>query len=232
MRRFIDFTFLFLCGAALLYGQQIGGHPGGNSSSGSVSLTSPNSTLNLSPNPITGSGTLDLNLGHANVWAGQQTFNNLVIPDSTFLNFGTGTTGIRSINAYADMDFYVLNGNVGAFNSLGVWQLITSGGVTWGSIRGAQDTGITRAAAGVVAIGNGSAANGAGILKTAGVLPGVIYSAAGTALPTCNSTSKGSTSVVSDATSPTYMGAYTSGGTITAQVICSYDGTTYSWLTH
>ena len=38
--------------------------------------------------------------------------------------------------------------------------------------------------------------------------------------------------VVSDATSPTYMGAYASGGGITGAVICSYNGTTYSWLTH
>ena len=59
-----------------------------------------------------------------------------------------------------------------------------------------------------------------------------LYSAAGTPLPTCSSTYKGSRAVVSDATTPTYMGAYTSGGGITAEVICSYNGTTYSWLTH
>lgn len=63
-------------------------------------------------------------------------------------------------------------------------------------------------------------------------IPTVIYSAAGTALPTCNSAYKGAELTVSDATAPSYMGAYTSGGAITAQVICSYNGTTYSWLTH
>ena len=58
------------------------------------------------------------------------------------------------------------------------------------------------------------------------------YSAAGTPLPTCASGIEGQTTVVSDATSPTYMGAYTSGGAITAAVVCSYNGSTYSWLTH
>jgi hypothetical protein len=62
--------------------------------------------------------------------------------------------------------------------------------------------------------------------------PSTIYSAAGTALPSCASGIKGMQAVVSDATSPTYMGAYTSGGGITTAVICSYNGTTYSWLTH
>jgi hypothetical protein len=59
-----------------------------------------------------------------------------------------------------------------------------------------------------------------------------LYSASGTALPTCNSILQGTTGVVQDATSPTYMGAYASGGHVTAAVICSYNGSTYSWLTH
>jgi hypothetical protein len=59
-----------------------------------------------------------------------------------------------------------------------------------------------------------------------------LYSAAGTALPTCNSGAQGERAVVSDAASPTYMGTYTSGANVTAEVICSYNGTTYSWLTH
>lgn len=69
-------------------------------------------------------------------------------------------------------------------------------------------------------------------LNAPSVIPSVIYSAAGTALPSCASGIKGEQAVVSDATSPTYMAAYTSGGGITAAVICSYNGTTYSWLTH
>lgn len=74
--------------------------------------------------------------------------------------------------------------------------------------------------------------NGAGIVSGNAVLPVTLYSAAGTALPACGSGIKGEQATVSDATAPTYMGAYTSGGAITAAVICSYNGTTYSWLTH
>jgi hypothetical protein len=54
-----------------------------------------------------------------------------------------------------------------------------------------------------------------------------IYSAAGTALPTCNGAAEGTRAVVSDATAPTYLAAYTSGGTVHAPVYC--DGT--SWKT-
>lgn len=49
---------------------------------GSVSLTSPTSTLTLSPATITGTGTLDINLARPNTWTGKQTqpaplFSNL-----------------------------------------------------------------------------------------------------------------------------------------------------------
>ena len=61
---------------------------------------------------------------------------------------------------------------------------------------------------------------------------GRLYSVAGTPLPTCNSSLQGAQATVSDATTPTYMGAYTGGGGVTTAVICSYNGSSYSWLTH
>ena len=93
------------------------------------------------------------------------------------------------------------------------------------------DLKVARAAANTLEVGNSTNA-AQGILEVAAVLPGLLYSAAGTALPTCAVGLKGQQATVSDATSPTYMGAYTSGGGITTAVICSYNGTTYSWLTH
>lgn len=54
-----------------------------------------------------------------------------------------------------------------------------------------------------------------------------VYSAAGTALPTCNGGAEGSRAAVSDATLPTFLAAYTSGGAVHASVYC--DGT--SWKT-
>lgn len=69
-------------------------------------------------------------------------------------------------------------------------------------------------------------ANGANLGGIHGVV--TIYSAAGTALPTCNTAAKGKDGVVSDATLPTYLGTYTSGGAIVAPVFCN--GT--AWVTH
>lgn len=56
----------------------------------------------------------------------------------------------------------------------------------------------------------------------------VFYSAAGTALPTCNAGAKGTHAEVSDATTPTYLGTYTSGGAVYSPVACN--GT--NWVTY
>jgi hypothetical protein len=56
----------------------------------------------------------------------------------------------------------------------------------------------------------------------------LLYSAAGTAVPTCNSGSKGTALVVSDATAPTYLGTYTSGGAVVSPALCN--GT--NWVTY
>lgn len=52
-------------------------------------------------------------------------------------------------------------------------------------------------------------------------LSAIIYSAAGTPLPTCNTASKSLEAVVSDATVPAFLVAYTSGGTVLSPVICN-----------
>ena len=56
----------------------------------------------------------------------------------------------------------------------------------------------------------------------------IVFSAAGTPLPSCVSGIKGAEGVVSDATGPTYLGTYTSGGAVFAPVICN--GT--NWITY
>lgn len=53
------------------------------------------------------------------------------------------------------------------------------------------------------------------------------YSAAGIAIPTCNSGTKGMVAMVSDATTPTYHGTYTSGSTVISPVFCNGS----NWLT-
>jgi len=64
---------------------------------------------------------------------------------------------------------------------------------------------------------------------TSGItIPYTIYSAAGTALPSCTSGLKGARTVVSDATGPTYLANYASGGAVVAPVMCN--GT--NWVTY
>ena len=60
------------------------------------------------------------------------------------------------------------------------------------------------------------------------LIPSVIYSAAGTAIPACNTARKGGRTVVSDATTPTFLGTYTSGGAVVSPVMCN--GT--NWVTY
>lgn len=71
-----------------------------------------------------------------------------------------------------------------------------------------------------------------GLVKADFNTPNTIFNGASTPITTCTVSSLGFTAIVNDATSPTYMGAYVSGGSITAQVLCSYNGTSYSWVTH
>lgn len=66
-----------------------------------------------------------------------------------------------------------------------------------------------------------------GLLQAPYLQGTTIYSAAGTPLPTCNGGAEGSRAAVSDATLPTFLAAYTSGGAVHASVYC--DGT--SWKT-
>lgn len=59
--------------------------------------------------------------------------------------------------------------------------------------------------------------------------PAVIYSAAGTPLPAASDALKGASAIVSDATLPTYGGAYISGGAVIARVLCT--GLSGGWVT-
>lgn len=60
----------------------------------------------------------------------------------------------------------------------------------------------------------------AGIATVNSLAPGVIYSAAGTAVPTCNAGTNGQTIVASDVTTATYRTAYVSGGANTGRLFC------------
>jgi hypothetical protein len=59
------------------------------------------------------------------------------------------------------------------------------------------------------------------------LVPTLIYSVAGTPLPAASSALEGARAVVSDATLPTYLGAYLGGGAVVCPVFCN--GT--AWVT-
>ncbi len=62
-----------------------------------------------------------------------------------------------------------------------------------------------------------------------GAAPIVIYSAADEPLPTATDDLRGVVLMVSDASSPTYLGAYTSGGDTLVTVLCL--GASGGWVT-
>lgn len=105
--------------------------------------------------------------------------------------------------------------------------ILTPGGTGWpagATVIGNDPTSGTGNFAGPLSVSS---------LTIPGTAPGLItlspYSVAGTPVPTCNSsTNVNAQGVVSDATSPTFLGAYTGSGTVHAPVFC--DGT--SWKTY
>lgn len=92
---------------------------------------------------------------------------------------------------------------------------------------------------GYSAVGGGSNTSTIGSSSTTATfiggvtIPITLYSAAGTALPSCASATKGGEAVVSDSSTLTPGSAYTSGGTYTVRVQCTYNtsGTVYAWQT-
>ena len=109
-------------------------------------------------------------------------------------------------------------------------QTTTAG--TSGTLPDQNTTGETVLASGFSGTSISANANGVSIVGLQ--LSPNPYSAAGNPLPTASAALLGAQAVVSDATLPTYMGVYTSGGTIYAAVICSTldGGSTYGWYTH
>lgn len=56
----------------------------------------------------------------------------------------------------------------------------------------------------------------------------LLYNASTNPLPACNTAAKGQKFTVADATTPTYLGTYTSGGAVTAPVVCNGS----AWVTY
>ena len=133
-------------------------------------------------------------------------------------NIGTitlyGKTGYGTeygLGVYPNTDkWFLANNSVNQFKLVDLaasanWLLLTSGGAAT----------IGESATSVLSV--------TGVAKL-----GTVFSAAGTALPTCNAGAAGTIAYVSDATAPTYNATYTSGGAVKTLVLCN--GT--NWTTH
>jgi hypothetical protein len=212
-----------------------------------------NSDTTLTVSPTTGAVVASVNQGHAFTWTGLHDFAGdagsfTIFPavgNAFFQMSGTGgDTWQPFANSAASghnhrFGFYNVTQTVEPFAISGgsgtTWLgLPTVGGLGWTTQAQFPDndstleTAFWRVSSGLVSLGTGTSGDATGTLKVAAILPGVIYSAAGTALPSCVTGLKGRTSVVSDATAPTYLGTYTSGGAIVAPVMCN--GT--NWVTY
>ncbi len=112
-----------------------------------------------------------------------------------------------------------------------IWQMSSSGGYGTGSVYGILDGYNSYTVAFELYEGGnwklGESATSVGTVQ--GLLKlGTVFSAAGVALPSCNSAAAGTIAYVSDAASPTYNGAYASGGSVKTLVVCNGS----NWTTH
>lgn len=163
------------------------------------------------------------------------------------LGSGTGGTGTYTVSAFANTASEAMTGQVCAPTSAAAYlcpgDLMWAPAIAdptvanWGMSQGTVLNSITNGSPGSITLSQVANATGRFPiypfpLKKGGV-PAIQssfrYSAAGTPVPTCNAASDGQQIYVSDATAPTYHGAYTSGGAIPAGVYC-INGT--GWVTN
>lgn len=129
----------------------------GSCAGAAVSITSPNSTLNLSPSPLTGTGTVDINLANPNSWSAAQTFSvGITVPSTTAgqgITLGTNdsvqhlSAGVLAFGAGGTQGLFLASGGKDL-------RILDSGDYAWTSAANVgADTTMTRPAAGAVAIG-------------------------------------------------------------------------------
>lgn len=157
-------------------------------------------------------------------------FGNCIVVGGALEPFLSGNiVGIGNNNGTSNWlaEFAVANAVVKNSGARECWSSAANGSTDANGLRTGIDTCFSRNAAGVIEVNNGTPGTFADI-KIAKNQAGILYSAAGTALPSCVAGLKGTEATVSDATAPLYGVNYTSGGTVTVKVLC--DGT--NWKTY
>ena len=190
---------------------------------------------------ITAAGQIQTNSGQLYSWSSRSTLgspadgsvklSNSAGTNSVTISFPTATATptlqLGALDAAAPISQIVSVQNVIAGTS-------NTAGVNW-TFNGSQGTGtgaggdiiFQTAKAGTTGTSQNALAAVFTVKNTGVIQNNVVFSAAGTPLPTCNGAAEGSRGAVSDATTPTFLTAYVSGGAIHASVYC--DGT--SWKT-
>jgi|SRR5271157_1028172 len=110
--------------------------------------------------------------------------------------------------------------------------MVSYRGATGTSVVAPASTIISNASAASVSLLLASATPAAAGTLVASATPtaaAIVYSAAGTPLPSCTAPLLGASAVVSDATTATYAGAYASGGAQVRRVLCTGAG---GWITN
>lgn len=159
-----------------------------------------------------------LNLGNVN-------FNDATAPNTLLKVVAPTVAGLNSIGPSKLTD----DGTTLSYNGTPI-----SGGGT--GITGTGTTGSIPKFASASSVGNSAVDDGVTVVGTVTstkpvaapyVQAKTIYSAAGTPLPAASVALKGARATVSDATTPTFLATYASGGAVICPVFC--DGT--NWLT-
>jgi hypothetical protein len=135
---------------------------------------------------------------------------------ATTYNFGTAGTGIFGSSTTVQ---FSVGGSLSAYFGTGL-VIVGSGTSLNIEFGNGVNTYLGSSGAGVITSSTNNSHNGLGTFTAASFAPGIIYSAAGTAVPACGAGTNGWTVVASDITTATYRTAYVSGGSNTGRLFC------------
>jgi hypothetical protein len=177
-----------------------------------VSITSPANSLTLTPSPLTGTGTIDINLANANIFSALQTFTN---------GIGIGSNASTNQITLVNGNEFLFSTTFGVGATFSKAELGSTGVFAFTAFptpTTAADTGISRDSAGVIDFGNGTAKDKSATLqlKLTTMTPQLF-----SALATCVSGLEGTEAAVTDSTTVTFNATITGSGTNHIHAYCN-----------
>lgn len=186
---------------------QVGG------SAGVVASVS-NADGSLTITPTTGAVVASLNLANANVFTAIQTMPEIKFSHAAFIGDVGSPNGAITLNPG-------IGGFGGALSGGGQWQTPSQGVYGFTSSTGccvANDTGMSKVSAGIIAFGNGTSGNTTGTIQLAQT---TMTPAVFSALATCVAGLEGSERALTDSTTATFNATITGGGTNHVHAYCN-----------